>query len=130
MSEELYYRLVSDLRSLKLPVEEVELFIRPFSKTFYGRYFPSHDSVEKPRIFIYPFTNKNNEECYSYSHLLSTAIHEMIHHIQYTNSSFVRYKGVMHNTQFWQLYNHYMNRAIKLNKMEVKSNETTKYATV
>ena len=129
MSEELQSRLVSDLRSLRLPVDEVEVSIRPYSKTFYGRYFPSHDD-KKPRIFIYPFTDKSDEDCYPYSNLLSTAIHEMVHHLQYTNSNFIRYKGIMHNTQFWQLYNHYINRAIKLNKMEVKSHETTKYATV
>lgn len=128
MSEEIYCRLVSDLRSLKLPIDEVELFIRPFSKTFYGRYFPSYETQEKPRIFIYPFTSETNKECYCYSHLLSTAIHEMVHHIQYTNSSFVRYKGVMHDTQFWQLYNHYINRAIKLEKVEVKSYENQKCA--
>lgn len=129
MSEEIYCRLVSDLRSLKLPVDEVELYIRPYSKTFYGRYFPSYDDTTKPRIYIYPFINENSVECYPYNQILSTAIHEIVHHIQYTNSNFIRYKGVMHDTQFWQLYNHYMNRAIKMNIMEV-SYEPQKYATV
>lgn len=128
MSEEIYYRLVSDLRNLKLPVDEVELHIRPFSKTYYGRYFPSHESDEKPRIFIYPFTNKKNTECDSYNQIVSTAIHEMVHHLQYTSPNFTRYKGIMHDTQFWQLYHHYMNRAIKLEIVEVRTYE--KYATL
>lgn len=123
MSEEIYCRLVSDLRSLKLPVDEIKLYIRPFSKTYYGRYFPSHESSDKPRIFIYPFTDKNNTECDSYHQIVSTAIHEMVHHIQYTSPNFTRYRGVMHDTQFWQLYHHYMNRAIKLGIVEVKTYE-------
>ena len=130
MSEEIYYRLVSDLRSLKLPVDEVELYIRPFSKTFYGRYFPSYETDDKPRIFIYPFTNINNTECDSYSQIVSTAIHEMVHHLQYTSPNFTRYKGVMHDTQFWKLYNHYISRANKLGILEVKSYDNQKFATV
>ena len=38
--EELKIRLLSDLSQINMPVDEVDLFIRPFSKTFYGRYYP------------------------------------------------------------------------------------------
>lgn len=112
MDEKLYHRLFFDLHRLKMPVDEIDLYIRPFSKTYYGRYFPSEDG--RPRIFVYPFANKSNSLCYSYTLILTTAIHEMVHHIQYTDPNFKRYKGVMHDTQFWQLYNHYVNRARKL----------------
>lgn len=112
--EELKTRLLSDLSQINLPVHEVELIIRPFSKTYYGRYFPVYDDKEvKPKIHIYPYANKDNTELMDYSEILQTAIHEWCHHIQYTCGDFVRRKGVMHDTNFWKLYNHYMNRAVK-----------------
>ena len=109
--EELKTRLLSDLSHLNLPVDEVDLFIRPFSKTFYGRYFPVYnDEKVRPKIYIYPFENSDGD-LMSYNQILDTTIHEFCHHIQYTNSCFVRNKGVMHDTQFWKLYNHYVERA-------------------
>ena len=96
--EELITRLLSDLSLLKLPTNEVDIYIRPFSKTYYGRYFPVYNDEEtKPKIYLYP--------------LLQTVIHEFCHHLQYTSGSFVRNRGVMHNAEFWKLYNHYINRA-------------------
>ena len=109
--EELKTRLLSDLSHINLPVDEVDLFIRPFSKTYYGRYFPVHNDKEaRPKVYIYPYEN-TEEELMEYKTILQTAIHEFCHHLQYTNDSFIRLKGVMHDTQFWKLYNHYMNRA-------------------
>lgn len=106
-------RLLSDLTRVKLPVEEVDLYIRPFSKTYYGRYFPVYnDNKLKPKIYIYPYENKEGDFM-DYDQILKTAVHEFCHHIQYTNSSFVRNKGVMHDPQFWRLYNHYVERAEK-----------------
>lgn len=112
--EELKVKLLSDLSKLNLPVDEVDLSLRPFSKTFYGRYFPVYNDKEtKPKIYIYPYANCVGEFM-SYDDVLRTAVHEFCHHIQYTSGSFVRNKGVMHNPQFWKLYNHYINRAINL----------------
>lgn len=111
--EELRTRLLSDLSHINLPVDEVDLFIRPFSKTYYGRYFPVYNDDEaRPKVYIYPYENVE-EDLMDYSTILQTAIHELCHHLQYTNDSFVRLKGVMHDTQFWKLYNHYMSRAEK-----------------
>lgn len=115
--ESLYQQLVFDLSSLKLPVDEVTLEFRPYSETYYGRYFPS-----KHRIFIYPYMNKNGDFL-SYSKILCTTIHEMVHHIQYQDVNFKRNKGIMHDPQFWKLYNHFVGRAIKyeiLTEEEVK----------
>lgn len=113
MNQELKTRLLSDLSHLNLPVDEVDLFIRPFSKTLYGRYFPVYDEKEvKPRIYIYPYENTYGD-LMSYDQILETSIHEFCHHIQYTNGCFVRSRGVMHDTQFWKLYNHYVDRAKK-----------------
>lgn len=106
--EELYQRLVNDLVSLKLPVEEINLVLRPYSSTYYGRYFPSSN-----KVFIYPYKNEKGEFL-DYSDILCTTIHEMVHHIQHQDPTFVRRKGVMHNPQFWCLYNHFVSRAVKL----------------
>ena len=111
--EELKTRLLSDLSLLNLPVYEVDLFIRPFSKTYYGRYFPVYNDKEvRPKVYVYPYENVD-KELMSYNKILETSIHEFCHHIQYTSGSFVRNKGVMHDTQFWRLFNHYVDRARK-----------------
>ena len=110
--EELLTKLLFDLTNLNLPIDEVEVSLRPFSKTYYGRYFPVHnEDTLKPRIFIYPYENKN-EKFMDYYKVLQIAIHEFCHHIQYTNRSFIRTRGVMHDPNFWKLYNHYCSRAV------------------
>ena len=122
--EELKTRLLSDLSQINLPVNEVDLFIRPFSKTYYGRYFPVYDEKEvKPKIYVYPYSNEENNSFVEYDIILETAIHELCHHIQYTSGSFVRNKGVMHDTQFWKLYNHYIERAKKYQLIGGELNE-------
>lgn len=113
--EELKNRLLFDLSHLNLPVYEVDLFIRPFSKTLYGRYFPVYnEKLVKPKIYIYPYENKDGD-LLDYKLILETSIHEFCHHIQYTSGSFTRSKGVMHDPQFWKLFNHYVERAKKYN---------------
>lgn len=111
---ELGHKLFYDLKDLKLPVDEVVIYLRPYSKTYYGRYFPTYDMDALPKIFIYPYENTQGDlMCYTV--ILKTAIHELCHHLQYINPDFVRSKGVMHNTEFWKLYNFYVSKAIKLN---------------
>ena len=115
--EELKTRLLSDLSHLNLPIYEVDLFIRPFSKTFYGRYFPVYnDNIARPKIYVYPYENEGGD-LMQYKVILETVIHELCHHIQYTSGSFVRNKGVMHDPQFWKLYNHYTERARKFSSL-------------
>lgn len=113
--DELRHRLLSDLREINLPVDEVDVFLRPYSKTFYGRYFPVYDdSKVRPKIYVYPYADKLGNFL-PYTKILETVIHEFCHHIQYASApEFVRVKGVMHNAQFWQLYNHYLSRAQSL----------------
>ena len=111
--EELKAKLLSHLSKLNLPIDEVDISLRPFSKTYYGRYFPVYnDNETKPKIYIYPYENTEGEFM-SYDIILRTAIHEMCHHIQYMNGSFVRCRGVMHDSQFWKLFNFYIERAVK-----------------
>lgn len=106
---ELQHRLFYDLRSLNLPIDEVDIYFRPYSKTYYGRYFPVYDSEDRPKMYLYPLENRGGDYL-CYDKILETAVHEMIHHIQYSNGH-VRYKGEMHDTEFWKLYNFYMSRA-------------------
>lgn len=111
--EELKTKLLSDLTMINLPVDEVDLYLRPYSKTYYGRYFPVYNEKEvRPKIYVYPYENQNGEMMI-YDLILQTAIHEFCHHIQYMDKSFKRSKGVMHDPQFWKLYNHYISRAQK-----------------
>lgn len=126
--EELVCRLTADLMKLKIPIEEVDLYIRPYSKTYYGRYFPSEDeNVKKPRVFIYPYENKCGK-LYKYELILVNLIHEMAHHIQYTSSSFTRLKGVMHDPNFWKLNNRYLRRAVDFNMIGGEYLEKSKCA--
>ena len=108
--EQLKERIITDLTNLRIPIDEVNLLIRPYSKTYYGRYFPSAKEEVKPRLFIYPYKNTKGD-LFSYEEILDTCIHEMVHHIQYTSPGFIRVKGVMHNPNFWKLYNRYSKRA-------------------
>lgn len=112
---ELQHRLFSDLRDLRLPVDEVEVFFRPFSKTYYGRYFPATQTCGA-KMHIYPLASPDGAML-DYDTVLDTAIHEFCHHIQYADG-LVRVKGVMHNEQFWRLYNHYKTRAREMRLIE------------
>lgn len=115
--EELMTQLLSDLCNVGLPVCEVDFVFRPYSKTFYGRYYPSYDeSKKKPRVALYPY--EKNGEYMDYSLIVQNGIHEMCHHVQYTSGFFVRRKGIMHDVQFKKLYNHYMIRAYRLGIIE------------
>ena len=114
----LHNRILEDLERLKLPVEEVYIILRPYSKTYLGRYYPLElSNMDKPKIFLYPYSDEKGN-ILSYGRILSSAIHEMIHYLQDTNPNFVRYQNVMHDPKFWALYNFYMRRARDLNIIE------------
>lgn len=111
--DDLMTRFLSDLSSIGLPVYEVTVQFRPYSKTYYGRYYPTKDEKRsKPRVVLYPY--EVNGDFMDYNLIIENGVHEFCHHIQYFSGSFIRRKGVMHNEQFWKLYNHYMKRAYKL----------------
>ena len=110
-SEVIKARLLSDLSMIGLPMNEVDLFIRPYSKTFYGKYYPVYDEdCVKPRVFLYPY--EQNGELMDYDTILAFGgIHEMCHHLEYTDPSWVRLKGVAHDVKFWKLYSYYVMKA-------------------
>lgn len=102
--------LKKDLHDIGLPVEEVKLSLRPFSKTYYGRYFPSIDKDIKPTVYIYPYCNDKGV-MYGYDTVLYHSIHEMCHHLESSMPFWKRYKGVMHDPLFWKLFYHYIEKA-------------------
>lgn len=117
--EELQHRLVSDLQKLRLPVEEFNVVIRPYSKSFYGRYFPEYEG-KIAEVRIYPYKYKKMKVMFSYSTVLYHTIHEVCHHLQYTNPNYVRRKGVMHDPQFYSLLERYTNRAVDMGLLSMK----------
>ena len=110
--ERLKKKIISDLRKLELPIDEVDLSLRPFSKTYYGKYYPVNDKSVRPRLWIYPYVTKENDFL-PYSRILDTGIHEMCHHIQHTDPNFERAYGVMHNEDFWKLFQSYHEKAVE-----------------
>lgn len=115
MSREfLKQKLINDLSRLFLPVNEFDLEIRPFSSSFYGKYTPKNfnNKRKKATIWIYPYSNKSGD-MYSYCKILKTAIHEVCHHLQYTDPDYTRRKGIMHNSEFYYLMDKYVKRAEK-----------------
>lgn len=123
---ELMTKFLSDLMFLRLPADEVDFKVRPYSKTFYGRYFPSCIDSVRARMFIYPYASDGS--FMDYDVILETGIHEMCHHLQFTNPNFREKKGVMHDPDFWKLYNHYVCKAISLGMLGEDVNEKKKSA--
>lgn len=108
--EELNSKLESDLRLLNLPVDEFVLNIRPYSKTYFGRYFPKYKD-KMAEVRVYPYRTKNMKFMFSYSTILYHTIHEVCHHLQYTNPNYIRRKGVMHDPEFFKLLEFYISKA-------------------
>lgn len=107
--ENLMNKLVTDLETLGLPVNEVEISFRKYSSSYYGRYF-----IDSHRIFIYPYEKEDNRSFMNYDTILYHTIHEMVHHIQYSDPNFKRVYNVMHDGNFYRLFNHYSNKAENL----------------
>lgn len=115
--EELSNRLMTDITSLGLN-DGFELEIRPYSKTYFGVYNPNCD-----KIVLYVYEDKNCKHLYPYWNILVTFIHEIAHHIQWTDPDFVRVQGVMHNEQFYRIFNRYKERAKALMLLREVQNE-------
>lgn len=114
-------RLIKDLSLLGITPQRLnyQLELKNFSKRYYGRYVRRNYGGEPVgKVFVYLFKDSGKTELYSYSDILSTTIHEVCHHIQYEDPDFVRVKGVMHNKEFWDLWNSYMNKYYELTNEE------------
>lgn len=105
MLQELYHRLIRDMKRVGIPID-FTLELKSFSKTYFGRYDPNSN-----KITVYIYEDKSHTSMYSYVDILMTCIHEAVHSIQWHDESFVRRKGVMHDADFFRLYNHYSDKA-------------------
>lgn len=103
--QDLYHRLLKDMTSLGIPID-FTFELKPYSKTYYGRYDPNSDKVT-----VYIYEDKSCTKMMSYEEILLTSIHEAVHSIQWHDKSFVRRKGVMHNAEFFRLYSAYSEKA-------------------
>lgn len=116
--QELHHRLLTDLRRIGI-TETFDLELRQFSKTYYGRYNPNTN-----RVTIYVYEDKKCTKLIKYEDLFLTLIHEAVHCIQWHDESFVRVRGVMHDSEFFQLYNRFSDRAKALLLFEEVRNDT------
>lgn len=103
--QELYHRLIQDMTRVGITID-FDLELKSFSKTYYGRYDPNSNKVT-----VYIYEDKSCTRMYSYEDILMTTIHEAVHSLQWHDKSFVRRKGVMHDADFFRLYNMYSDKA-------------------
>lgn len=103
--QDLYHRLLKDMKAIGIPTD-FTLELKGFSKTYFGRYDPNSNKVT-----VYVCENKSCTKRYKYEEILLTCIHEAVHAMQWNDKSFVRIRGVMHNADFYRLYNLYSDRA-------------------
>lgn len=110
-------KLYKDLELLGLTPRKLnyDLEFKNYSKRYYGRYIRKKvDGEVVARILVYIFRNKYCVTFYDYKDIISTTIHEICHHLQYEDENWHRKRGVMHDKEFWDLYNHYMNKYFEL----------------
>ena len=98
--DELRTKLLNDLRALNINTDGMTLVVKPYSKSFYGRYYPKDN-----RIFLYAYKDPERTCMYPYNQLMKTLLHEVVHFIQWNDPEYVRVKGIMHNEEFYRIYN-------------------------
>lgn len=103
--QELHHRLLSDLEKIGISAD-FTLELKPYSKIYYGRYDPNTN-----KVILYVYRDKGCSQVEEYKDLLMSLIHESVHYLQWTDKSFVRRKGVMHNAEFYHLFNKYRTKA-------------------
>lgn len=75
--------------------------LRGYSSSRWGCYYP-----ERKTIVLYVLDEFG--EYIPYYAILITALHEAIHHYQYSKPNHVRVHGIMHDTEFKELENRYL----------------------
>lgn len=105
---DLYVTLKRDLKKIGIK-DGFELVLKPYSKSYYGRYDPNTN-----RVIVYVYEDSSRIHPFPYKELLLTAVHECCHYIQWNTDGFVRVRGVMHDIEFLKLYNYYSDMASAL----------------
>lgn len=103
--QKLYSELLNDIKDLGIRAD-FKLILKPYSKSFYGRYNPNNR-----KIILYVYSNEELTKMYSYEELLLTLIHEVVHCIQWDNPNYKRVRGIMHDAEFKRIYSEYSKRA-------------------
>lgn len=103
--EKIKDKLIQDFKSFGISVD-FNLVLRGYSSTHYGKYNPNTNT-----IVIY--VEDENGKLFPYKKILRIGIHEVVHCIQWHDPSFIRFKGVMHNSQFYKLLNNYYSKLDK-----------------
>lgn len=116
-NEILKNHLMSDLKLTGIPTD-FELVLKDYSSTCYGKYLKS-----KKQIIMYIYYDRECTTLFPYAKLLDTLVHEAVHHYQhYYEEDFVRYKGVMHNPNFYKYYNQFVDKLLEYG-IEVSESE-------
>lgn len=103
-------RLLRDARKAGINITGFTLIIKPYSQERWGYY-------DHNKEVIVLFVNKNEqEELAPYDDLLRYFLHECTHYTQWSDPEFVRYKGIMHNEEFYTLYNKFMEETNKIDR--------------
>jgi hypothetical protein len=99
--EELYYYLV-DITG----ISDFVLELKPvYSKSFWGRYFPARKLI---RLYQLDEEGKALPDTI----LVKEALHEVAHHVQYYHvPGWTRKAGIMHDSQFWEIYRGFLDKA-------------------
>lgn len=100
-------KLLNDLIVIGCPIDFI-FDIRGYSKKHFARYDPN-----KTKVILYPYEDYEKTKLYSYEIILEHTIHEVCHHIQWSDPKFIRFKGVMHNSEFYRIFDEYWGRAKK-----------------
>lgn len=117
--DELRTKLLNDLGALNINTDGMTLVVKPYSKSFYGRYYPKDN-----RIFLYAYKDPERTCMYPYNQLMKTLLHEVVHFIQWNDPEYVRVKGVMHNAEFHKIYNRLESlykRKVMMNRVKLHS---------
>lgn len=92
--------MLSDLKKVGVNLEKDILVLKPFSKTMYGNYKPRNN-----KITLYVYDDIEKKKLYAYNFLFDTLLHEVTHYLQWNDKNFKREKNVMHNKEFYNIYN-------------------------
>lgn len=100
-------KIYRDLDSIGINMR-LPLILRSYSKRRWGYY-----DILKDEIVIYVFSDPTCSRLTHYNILFRIILHEYVHALQHKSSNWRRYKGIMHDVEFWQIYNNLVNLAVE-----------------